>query len=252
MYLPRLIPVLLLKNKGLVKTVEFKNEKYIGDPINAVKLFNDFETDELVFLDIYASRENRCISPDIIKNIAEEAFMPFSVGGGICNIKQVSELISNGAEKVVINSAIFNNFKLIEDVAKVFGSQSIIVSIDYRKSLFGNPVIYSNSGSVKQKYDIYQLVKDSENAGAGELLLNSISNDGKMMGYDLDPISSLSQIINIPLIACGGAGKYTHFNDAYVNGASAIAAGSIFVFQGPRRAVLINYPTKDERIKIFE
>ena len=252
MFLPRIIPVLLLKGKGLVKTVKFKNPKYIGDPINAVKIFNDLKADELVFLDITASKENRTVSVDLVKDIGDEAFMPFGVGGGIESIVQVENLLKAGAEKVILNTNAVIHPDLIEEAAGIFGSQSIVVSIDVKKTILGKYECWIKDGSVNSKLSPLDLAKKAENMGAGELIINSIDLDGMMMGYNIDLIKSIANAVSIPVVACGGAGNLDHLNYAYKDGnAHALAAGSMFVFHGPRRAVLINYPSKNELIKLF-
>lgn len=252
MFLPRVIPVLLLKGKGLVKTVRFKDPKYIGDPINAVKIFNDLKTDELVFLDITASKEGRTVSVDLVKDIGDEAFMPFGVGGGINNIKQIEQLLKAGAEKVIINTNAVLNPELIEEASKVFGSQSIVVALDVKKTLFGKYECWIKDGSENTKANPVDMAKKAENLGAGELIINSIDLDGMMTGYNIDLIKTIAEIVSIPVVACGGAGNLEHLKQCYFDGkAHALAAGSMFVFHGPRRAVLINYPSKSELKQLF-
>ena len=252
MFLPRIIPVLLLSGKGLVKTLKFKDPRYIGDPINAVKLFNDLKADELVFLDITASREKRSISVDLIKDIGDEAFMPFGIGGGIISVEQIEKLLKAGAEKIIINTQAILNPKLIEESAKAFGSQSVVVSIDVKKSIFGKYEIWIKGGSENTKKNPVEFAKVVEGLGAGELIVNSIDNDGLMSGYDIKLIKIIADAITIPLVACGGAGNMKHLKDCYYNGnAHALAAGSIFVFHGRRNAVLINYPSKKEMKELF-
>ena len=252
MFLPRIIPVLLLKGKGLVKTVRFKEPKYIGDPINAVKIFNDLKADELVFLDINASRDERTVSVDLVKDIGDEAFMPFGVGGGINNIRQIELLLKAGAEKVIINTNAIIKPELLAEAAKIFGSQSIVVSLDVRKSLFGKYGCWIKGGRDNAKTDPVEFAKKAQDLGAGELIINSIDLDGMMTGYDLVLIKMIADTVSIPVVACGGAGNLEHFKTAYIEGkAHALAAGSIFVFHGPRRAVLINYPSKSELKQLF-
>ncbi len=252
MFLPRIIPVLLLKGKGLVKTVKFKDPKYIGDPINAVKIFNDLKSDELVFLDIVASKEGRTVSVDLVKDIGDEAFMPFGVGGGISSISQIEQLLKAGAEKVIINTNFILKPELIEEAAKVFGSQSIVVSIDVKKTFFGKYECWIKDGSENSKLNPVDLAKKAETSGAGELIINSIDFDGMMTGYDIELIKSISDFVSVPVVACGGAGNTEHLFKGYSDGnAHALAAGSMFVFHGPRRAVLINYPSKNELIQLF-
>lgn len=251
-FLPRIIPVLLLKGKGLVKTVQFKDPRYIGDPINAVRIFNDLKADELIFVDIHASRENRNISVDLVTAIGDEAFMPFAVGGGITNLNQMERLFKAGAEKAVINTGAIENQRLIEDAAKHFGSQSIIVSIDVKQNLFKKQVVCIRDGREKTRLDPVDWARQAEVLGAGEIMINSIDRDGMMTGYDLDLVRRVSDAVSIPLIACGGAGSLDHLRQGYAQGrAHALAAGSLFVYHGPRRAVLVNYPSKAEVSELF-
>ena len=249
MFRPRIIPVLTLKGKGLVKTIKFnkKGARYIGDPINAVHLFNDFEADELIFLDITATPENRCISPELVKSIGEEAYMPFAVGGGITNIKQIHQLISGGAEKVVINTGCITCPGLIQEASHQFGNQSIIAALDVKRNLFGKYLVFISGGSEKTDINIEDHIKTLEDSGAGELFINSIDRDGTMSGYDLEFINHISELVKIPVIACGGAGQLSDLVKVTREAkASAAAAGSIFVYHGSRNAVLINYPDKKE------
>ena len=249
MFLPRIIPVLLLKEKGLVKTVKFKNPIYIGDPINAIKIFNDFKADELIILDITASKEERTISFDLIRNIGDEAFMPFGVGGGFKNIKQIENAFRSGAEKVVLNTQAVLNPELVKMAAENFGSQSIVVSIDVKKNFLGKYECWIKDGSVLTKNNPIELSKKMQELGAGEIIINSIDLDGCMTGYDVELIRKIVEAVSIPVIACGGAGKIEDFKNCYFEGkAHALAAGSMFFFHGPRRAVLVNYPSKNEII----
>lgn len=251
MFLPRIIPVLLLKGKGLVKSKNFDNPRYIGDPINAVKIFNDLKADELVFLDIDASREKRTISVELVKKIGSEAFMPFGVGGGIVSVGQAAELVNAGAEKVTFNNTFFTNPAVIYETAKLLGNQSVVVSLDVNKNFFGKMSTYVLNGKINTKMNPVEAAKKAEEHGAGEIILNSIERDGCMNGYDLELIKSVSSAVSIPIIACGGAGKLQDMKLAFNHGAHAMAAGSIFVYHGARNGILINYPEKNEAIKIF-
>jgi len=251
MFRPRVIPVLLLKGQGLVKTVQFAKHRYIGDPINAVRIFNDLEVDELVFLDILASRENRTISIDIVKQIGDEAFMPFAVGGGIKTSKDALALISAGAEKVILNTAFVENPRIVNEIAALIGNQSVVVSIDVKKNWFGIYQAFSKGGLEKVVETPIDLAMKAEELGAGEIIINSISNDGMMQGYDLELIQQITSAVNIPVVACGGAGKLIHLREGTNKGAHAVAAGSLFVYHGARNAVLINYPEKKELINNF-
>ncbi|MFK8060283.1 MAG: AglZ/HisF2 family acetamidino modification protein [Polaribacter sp.] len=247
MYRPRVIPTLLLRNLGLVKSIKFKNHRYIGDPINAVKIFNDLKADELVFLDITANKQNRKVSLDFVKNVGAEANMPFSVGGGIKTIADIKEIINAGAEKVVLNTFAFQNPELIQDAVNEFGSSTIVVSIDVKKKLFKGQQVYIYSGTKSTGIDPVTYAKRIEDLGAGEIILNSIDQDGLMNGYDLELIEKVSKSVKIPVVALGGAGGLSDLSEAIKTGyASASAAGSMFVYHGPRRAVLISYPTKEE------
>lgn len=253
MFLPRIIPILLLKGKGLVKTVKFKEPRYIGDPINAVKIFNDLKADELVFLDITASIERRTISLDVVRDISEEAFMPFAVGGGIKSLSMVENILETGCEKVVINSALSSDTNFIKDVVSHFGAQSLVISIDVRKNFLGKYEIYTHSGTIKSKLKLDETVQMAVNLGAGEILINSIDLDGLMRGYDLKLVKLVSEIAECPTVACGGAGSYQDLADGYYEGgAHSLAAGSMFVYHGPRNAVLINYPSKEEIMNLFK
>lgn len=252
MFRPRVIPVLLLKGQGLVKTVGFKKSRYIGDPINAVRIFNDLEADELVFLDIMASREKRSISSELVGQIGDEAFMPFAVGGGITTVKQAVDLIVAGAEKVIINTAFYEKPQLIAELASELGSQSVVVSLDVKRKSFVGYKLMKKCGTIQSELKLLDALKKAEQLGAGEILINSIDRDGKMSGYDLNLVKLAGESVNIPVIAAGGAGNNYHLKEAYNIGAHALAAGSLFVYHGLRNAVLINYPTKKELIQIFQ
>lgn len=247
----RVIPTLLLKNRGLVKSVKFKDYTYVGDPLNAIKIFNEKEVDELIVLDISASIEKRRPPMDLISEMAGECFMPLGYGGGVRNIDDVKNLFSLGVEKVIINSCASENPEFIAEAADKYGSQSVVVSIDVKKDLWGNYRVYSHGGTVKTKATPVEYAVQMEKLGAGEVILNSIDLDGIMMGYDLRIIKMVSDAINIPLVACGGAGKVEDFASAVDAGASAVAAGSIFVFHGIHRAVLISYPNQNELQRVL-
>ena len=250
---PRVIPILLLRGEGLVKGVQFKDYKYVGDPMNAVKIFSTKEVDELLFLDIAATSENRCISIELVRKIADEAYMPFGVGGGIHTIKEIKDLLSAGAEKISLNTTAIENPALISDAASFSGSQSIVVSIDVKKNWKGDYIVYSHSGNKSTDLHPADWAKEVENLGAGEILINSIDRDGTMKGYDLKLIADVTSAVNIPVIACGGAGSVKDIVDAVqLAGASAAAAGSFFVFHGPKRAVLINVPSENDLSLLWE
>lgn len=248
----RVIPVLLLKDGGLVKSVKFKDYRYVGDPINAVRIFNDKYVDEIAILDISASKRKQEPNIDLISEIASEAFMPLSYGGGISTVKQIEQILYNGVEKVTLNYNAFHNPTLITEAAKQFGSQSIVVSIDAKKGVFGKYKGYTLGCSENTGSNPLELAKKAEDLGAGEIFLNSINQDGTYQGYDLELINQVSKAIGIPLIACGGAGTINDFSKAVKKGASAVAAGSMFVFQRPHQAVLISYPTQLELENFYE
>lgn len=242
----RVIPILLIKDGGLVKSVKFKDYKYVGDPINAVKIFNDKEVDEIVILDISASAARTSPNLKAIKEIAGEAFMPLAYGGGITTLEQIKQLIAAGVEKIVLNNSAYNNSKLISEAASWIGSQSVVVSIDVRKNIFGKYKVYILNGSKSTGIDPIEYAVNMESAGAGEIFLNSIDRDGTFDGYDLDLVEKVSKAVSIPVVAIGGAGKTEDFSDAIAKGASAVGAGSLFVFQRPHKAVLISYPSQQE------
>lgn len=247
MFRPRIIPVLLLKDQALVKSVRFKNHKYIGDPINAVRIFNELKADELVFLDIEASRNHRLISTDFVRKVGEEASMPFSVGGGVCSVKDIKAILSAGAEKVVINTAAGFDPDFVRRAAEMFGSSTIVVCIDVKKKLFRGDRAWVLNGSSATRYSPIDFARLMEEKGAGELIVQSIERDGAMEGFHVELIRSISTAVGVPVIALGGAGRKEHLTEAYLNGrANALAAGSMFVYNNERRGVLISYPDKKE------
>lgn len=244
MYRSRVIPCLLLSGQGLVKTQKFKNPVYIGDAVNAVRIFSEKEVDELCVLDINASKDGQEPNYQLIEELAGECFMPLAYGGGVRNMDQVYRLIRSGVEKIVINSTLCEDTTIIKEISDTFGSQAVMAAIDVRKSLFGKYKIYSHSGSTEVKTGLENHIEALNKAGVGEIFINSIDKDGTMIGFDLDLIKKVSERTNVPVIACGGAGNEQHLKDAInIGGASAVAAGSMFVFHGKHRAVLINYPS---------
>ncbi|GAB3513234.1 AglZ/HisF2 family acetamidino modification protein [Spirosoma knui] len=252
MFRPRVIPLLLLRNKGLVKSVRFKNYTYIGDPINAVRIFNDRKADELVLLDILATSQNRFIDLDVVRAVGDEANMPVAVGGGIQTIQQIKACINAGAEKVIINSAAIQNPAFIKEAADEFGNSTIVAAIDVRKNLLGRKRVYAEGGSRSTGLDPVQWAQQLAANGAGELLVTSIDHDGMMQGYDLPLIQTLAAAVEIPVIAVGGAGSLADLKAATQTAyASAAAAGSLFVYHGPRKAVLVNYPGNDTLQTLF-
>lgn len=246
MFRPRIIPVLLLKDSALVKSVKFKDHKYIGDPINAVRIFNELKADELVFLDTEASKNNRLISLDFVKDVGEEADMPFAVGGGIKSVEDIKAVINAGAEKAVINTAAAQNPDFIRQAAEIFGSSTIVVCIDVKKNIFRKQKTLILSGSKSTSYSPIEFAQLMEEKGAGEIIIQSIEKDGTMTGYDIELIESISTAVSLPVVALGGAGKNEDLVNAFKKGyANGLAAGSLFVYQSAQRGVLINYPAKD-------
>lgn len=247
MLLTRIMPCLLVENGRLVKTVKFKNASYVGDPVNAIKIYNDKEVDELIIVDITATKETRDPNFELIKEIADECFMPVCYGGGISSIEQMKTLFALGIEKVALNSHAMNNTNLINNAANRFGSQSIILSIDVKKNVFGKHIVYTHSGTKKTKYNPIEYAIYVEDAGAGEVLLNSMDRDGTWDGFDIQMIKNVTDAVNIPVIAVGGAGNIQHISDAvHKGGASAVALGSMAVYQGRDLGVLINFPSRDK------
>lgn len=238
----RVIPVLLLKNKGFYKGVRFKNHKYVGDPINTVRLFNDKEVDEIVILDVESSRYNKKIDFDLLGDIATEAFMPLAYGGGIKNFNDAKRIFQLGVEKLILSTSAVENPDLIKQLVSYFGSQSIVLSLDVKKNIWGQYVLYIKSASHKVELDPILFAKKMQSIGVGEVLVNAINKDGLMNGYDLKFIQLLSKELNIPIVACGGAGSLSDLKKAKDHGADAVAAGSLFVFNGIYKAVLISYP----------
>lgn len=245
MFRPRVIPVLLLKDLGLVKSVRFRGHRYVGDPINAVRIFNELRADELVFLDIGASKAGRLISLDFVRNVGEEASMPFSVGGGTRTLEDIGAVIGAGAEKIIIGSQAARNPEFVRRAADAFGSSTIVVCIDVKTSFFrGKRVSYLN-GTRSTDFTAPAFAELMARNGAGELIVQSIDLDGKMAGYDIDLIRSVSSIVDVPVVALGGAGSVFDLKEGYRSGgANAVAAGSMFVYRDPQRGVLINYPDK--------
>ncbi len=243
----RVIPALLLRNRGLVKTVKFKSPKYLGDPINIVKIFNDKEVDELVFLDITATKEGKSPPFELLANITSECFMPLGYGGGIQKMEDVKRLLSMGIEKIILNSYAVENPDFVSEVAAFAGNQAVVISIDVKKNWRGRYEVITHGGTKKTGLNPVDFALQMQEKGAGEIFLNSIDRDGTMEGYDLELTKSIAEVLEVPLIACGGAKNVQDLGDVVKQGsASAAAAGSIFVFQGPLRGVLISYPSQKE------
>lgn len=253
MLLNRAIPCLLLDKDGLYKTVQFKKPIYVGDPINAVKIYNEKEVDELMILDYTASRDKREPNYDLLKQLASECFMPLAYGGGINKYEQAAKLFELGIEKVALNNSAIENPNLIKEITSVYGNQSVIVSLDIKKNLWGKYTVFTMNGSKKVQEDLVHLLKKIENFGAGELLITNIEREGTWTGYDIELIKLVSENVNIPVIANGGCGNINHISDAVKLGkASAVALGSMAVFQKKGMGVLISFPKYDELRKAFE
>ncbi len=250
---PRLIPCLLIKDKGLVKTIRFKSPKYIGDPLNTVRIFNEKEVDEITIFDIDASSKN--IKPDfqLIEKLAQECRMPLCYGGGIKNIQDIKKLISLGVEKVSISSEIINNPELIIKAAETVGSQSIVATLDIRiGGLFKLGTIFTNNGRTSHSLKLIPFLKKIENYGIGEIIINDINKDGLMNGYDIKHIKKISQVVKVPITFLGGAGNLNDIKLLWETDPSiGAAAGSLFVFKGKYKAVLVNYPSAEEKRKLY-
>jgi cyclase len=239
----RVIPCLLLSNGRLVKTRRFKNPVYVGDPINAIRIFNEKEVDELVLLDITASLEKRDPDYDLLKELAGECFMPLAYGGGIKSMYQIRTLFRLGVEKVILNTALNRDPDFVREAVATFGSQAITASIDVRRKLFGRREVMTLAGTQDTRRNPVEAARDAEQLGVGEILLTSIDAEGGMAGYDVPLLAEVSRSVSVPVIASGGAGKLGDLRAAVQEGhASAVAVGSMFVFHGPHRAVLISYP----------
>jgi cyclase len=248
----RVIPCLLLKDGGLVKTVRFKRPRYVGDPINAVKILNDKYVDEIVLFDITASRERRPPAFRLIEKIISEAFMPFCYGGGVTGLEDAQRLFELGVEKVAVNTAARVDPGLITALAERFGSQSVVVGFDVKRDLLGRPRLIAHAGGVRLQESPAEFARRVEALGAGELFVNSVDRDGTMAGYDLPVIQAIATAVEIPVIACGGAGSLDDMAGAVAGtGVPAVAAGSLFVYRGRHRAVLINYPSQEELEGLF-
>ena len=250
---PRIIPCLLVKNGGLVKTVRFGNSKYVGDPINAVRIFNEKEVDELIVVDIDATAQGREPNYTLIANLAAECRMPLCYGGGVTTVKQVERIISLGVEKVALSAAAVSSPELISEVAARVGNQSIVVVIDVKKSgLLRRYEVFTHNGTQGTGLDLVEFARRIEQLGAGEVVVNSIDRDGEMKGYDVELISRVREAISLPMTVLGGAGTLKDIEDLILTfGIIGAAAGSLFVFKGKYRAVLINYPSRVEKDALF-
>jgi cyclase len=250
--IPRVIPCLLLEGGGLVKTVKFRDPRYVGDPINAVRIFNDKQADEIAVLDIRATAEGRGPDLEVVAEIVSEAFMPVAYGGGVANLDTAVRLIQVGVEKVVVNTAAAENERVVADISGHLGSSTLVVSIDATRRPDGTYEVMTRAGTHASGRDVREFAELMARSGAGELFLTSIDRDGTMTGYDVELIRQVSSVVPIPVVACGGAGSTTDLVAAIRDGgAAAVAAGSLFVFHGRHRAVLITYPSYAVRSQLF-
>ena len=252
MLVARVMPCLLLRNAALVKTVGFKNASYVGDPINAIRIYNEKEVDELVFLDITATIETKRPQLKLLSEIASECFMPVAYGGGISRMEDVDAIFASGIEKIVINTHAVTDPSFVTRVADKFGSQAVVVSIDVKRSLFGRYEVHTHGGRTATGREPTELAMKMERAGAGEILLTSIDRDGTGKGFDLELLKRVTKSVRVPVIASGGAGKVEDCGIAVRDGgASAVALGSMAVYHGRNRAVLINFPTRDDLDRVL-
>lgn len=242
----RVIPALLLRDGGLVKTRRFKDAKYIGDPINAIRIFNEKEVDELMVLDIVASKRRQVPDYAMIELFAGECFMPLCYGGGVRSVEQAARIFDLGVEKICLQSAVLDDITLISRIAERFGSQSVVVSVDVKRNWRKRPELYESRSGKLHKLAWLNFAQQAVAAGAGEVLINAVDRDGEMQGMDLDLIREASTALSVPLVALGGVGSLKDIKDAVNVGASAVAAGAFFVFHGPHNAVLITYPLYQE------
>lgn len=243
----RIIPTLLIDSGRLVKTTRFKKPVYVGDPVNSVKIFNDKQVDELIFLDVSASRGGRPPDIALLRDIASECFMPLAYGGGITSVEQAMSIFETGIEKIVLNSAFFTTPALVGEIARIYGSQAVVVSIDVKRQLLTRkPVVVYRGGGHSTGLSPAEAARRAVDAGAGELMVTAVDREGTMSGYDLEIVRDVAVSVDVPVIASGGAATINDLLLAVRDGkASAAAAGAMFVFNGPHRAVLISYPSKE-------
>jgi cyclase len=250
---PRIIPSLLLHDKGLVKTVNFKSPKYVGDPINAVRIFNEKEVDELAFFDIDATVLNKEPDYGLIEKLANQSRMPLCYGGGVKTVEQAQKIFGLGVEKIALSSAAIVNPKLITQIADRVGSQSVIVVLDVKKKILGGYEIFTHNGKKPTGINPIKFAKELEQLGTGEIIINSIDQDGVMKGYDLNLVNKIAEMISLPLTVLGGAGSLSDIKKVIEkHGVIGVAAGSLFVFKGPYKAVLINYPNQTEKNNVYK
>jgi cyclase len=246
------IPSLLLHDEGLVKTTKFANPKYVGDPINAIRIFNEKEVDELLVLDIDASREGREPNYRLIEEFAGECFMPLTYGGGIRTVEQARRLYAIGVEKLSVQTGALANPSLVTEIADRYGNQAVVASIDVKKNMLGRHRLYSAATGKTLDKDWVEALQELVKAGAGEVLVNAVDRDGTLSGMDVPLIQAAAAACSVPLIACGGAGSLADIRAAVDAGASAVAAGAFFVYHGKHRAVLITYPKYDELVALLD
>jgi cyclase len=250
---PRIIPSLLIQDNGLVKTVNFKNPKYVGDPINAVRIFNEKEVDELAIFDIDATAKGLEPNYSLIERIANQSRMPLCYGGGVKTVEQAQKIFGLGIEKIALSSAVLQNPQLITEIAERVGSQSVIVVLDVKKKLFGGYEVYIHNGKKSTGINPFKFAEEAQRLGAGEIVINSIDQDGVMKGYDMGLIDKVREQISLPLTVLGGAGTLSDIKQVIdKHGIIGVAAGSLFVFKGVYKAVLINYPTFEEKEKLIK
>ena len=250
---PRIIPSLLVHDKGLVKTVKFKNSKYVGDPLNAVKIFNEKEVDELAIFDIDATVLNK--EPDyvLIEKLANQSTMPICYGGGVKTVEQAQKIFNLGVEKIALSSSVIINNKLISDISERVGSQSVVVVLDVKKKLFGGYELYTHNGCKNTRINPVKFAEKAQELGAGEIIINSIDQDGTMKGFDMSIINKIRELVTIPITVLGGCGSMKDIKSVIEkHGIIGVAAGSLFVFKGAYKAVLINYPSKDEKKILYK
>jgi cyclase len=253
MFRPRIIPCLLLDGQRLIKTTGFESPSYVGDPINALKIFNEKEVDEVIVLDIYASKKRRKPDFEYIHKLAGECFMPMCYGGGISSMEDAEKLIACGVEKLAINQGALKHLDLLSSVAQRYGSQSVLGAMDVKKSWFKGMRVWNHVTRKHEAFTAETWAWKMTQAGAGEILLNHVDRDGTQQGFDIGLIQSVSQAVDVPVVACGGASSIENCRTAIVNGgAAAAAAGALFVYKGPHRAVLINYPDPESLKSLFK
>jgi len=250
---PRIIPCLLIHDGALVKTRQFSDPKYIGDPINAVRTFNEKEVDEIIILDIDATSNGVAPDYDLIKSLASECRMPMCYGGGVTDADQIEKIVCLGVEKVAVSAEAVKTPNLITDAARRVGSQSVVAVLDTKKTgMFGKVEVVTHNGTQRTGLDPFAFAVQLESLGAGEVVINNVDADGMMMGYDLELIAKIQDAINVPLTALGGAGSLMDIEDLVKKfGLIGCGAGSIFVFKGKHRAVLINYPDQHKKDALF-